>query len=103
MALGGPQLSINLPSMDPRSLLLLVGLLLVVEELHTWLWHGGPHRDRWDGQEHRGALRCQCGGDGDTQGYHVAPLGARGARAWPFTQGSAAFIEGILDGSVQSW
>jgi hypothetical protein len=35
MALGGPQLGIDLPSTDPHLLLLLVGLLLVGEELHT--------------------------------------------------------------------
>jgi hypothetical protein len=68
MVLGIPQFSVNLPSMDPCSLLLLVGLLLVEEEPHTWLWHGGLHHDRRDGQERRSALRCQCGGDGDTQG-----------------------------------
>jgi hypothetical protein len=34
---------------DPHSLLLLVGLLLDEEELHTWLWRGGPHRDHRDG------------------------------------------------------
>jgi hypothetical protein len=33
MALGGPQLSVNLSSVDPCLLLLLVGLLLVREEL----------------------------------------------------------------------
>jgi hypothetical protein len=51
MALGGLPHSGNLSSMDPRSLLLLVRLLLVIEELHTWLWCGGPHCDRQDGQE----------------------------------------------------
>jgi hypothetical protein len=43
LTLGGPQLSVDLPSVDPHLLLLLVGLLLVGEELHTWLWHSGPH------------------------------------------------------------
>jgi hypothetical protein len=32
MSLGGPQLSVNLPSVNPRFLLLLVGLLLVEKE-----------------------------------------------------------------------
>jgi hypothetical protein len=36
MVLGGPQLSVNLSSMDLRLLLHLVGMLLLVgEELHT--------------------------------------------------------------------
>jgi hypothetical protein len=77
MVMGSTQLSVNLRSVDSHSLLLLVGLLLVGEEVHTWLWHGGPHRDHRDGQEHWGALRHWCGGDGDTQGFHVAPSGAR--------------------------
>jgi hypothetical protein len=103
MALGGPQLSVNLPSVDLCSLLLLVDMLLVGEELHTWLWRGGLHRDRRDGQERRDALRCRCGGDGDTQGYHVATSGVGGSGASPFTQGSIAFVDGILEGGVQRW
>jgi hypothetical protein len=35
MALGGLQLGVDLSSADTRLLLLLVGLLLVEEELHT--------------------------------------------------------------------
>jgi hypothetical protein len=35
MALGGLQLGVDLSSVDTRLLLLLVGLLLVGEELHT--------------------------------------------------------------------
>jgi hypothetical protein len=35
--------------MDLLLLIFLVGLLLVGEELHTWLWCGGLHRDRRDG------------------------------------------------------
>jgi hypothetical protein len=56
MVLGGPQLCVNLPSTNLHLLLLLVGLVVVREEIHTWLWYGGPHHDLWDSQEHRGAL-----------------------------------------------
>jgi hypothetical protein len=52
MALGGPQLGVNLMSMDLCLLLLLVGLLLVEEEFHTWLCCGGPHSEHWQGQKY---------------------------------------------------
>jgi hypothetical protein len=84
-------------SVDPRLVLLLVGLLLVGVELHTWLWHGGPHHDRRYGQVCWAALQLQCGGDEDTQGYHVAPSRAGGSGAFSFAQGSAAFVRGILE------
>jgi hypothetical protein len=80
---GGPQVGVDLSSMDPRLLLLHVGLLLVREELHTWLWSRSLHHDRWDGLECQSAIWRWCGGDGDNQSYHIAPLGARGFRAPP--------------------
>jgi hypothetical protein len=76
---------------------------LVGEEFHTWLWCGDLHRDRQDGKECRSVIRCQCGGDGDRQGYHVAPSGVEGFRAPPCTRGGAALVAGILEGGVQRW
>jgi hypothetical protein len=78
-----PQLSVDLPSTVSCLLFLLVDLLLDGEELHAWLRCCGPHRDRQDGLDHRSVFRCWRGGDGDSQGYHVAPLGAGGFGAPP--------------------
>jgi hypothetical protein len=103
MALGGPQLSVDLSSVDPWLLRPLVGRLLVGEDLHTWLWCSGLHRDHQDGQVGWSVLWCRCSGDGDNRGYHVAPLGVRESRAPLCAQGDTAHIRGILEGSVQRW
>jgi hypothetical protein len=69
------QLVIDLPSACSHLLILLISLLLIGEELHSWLGYYGPHRDRRDGFESRSVLWCWCSGDGVNQGHHVAPSG----------------------------
>jgi hypothetical protein len=49
VSLGSRLLNVDLLSMDPRWLLLLIGLLLLGKEPYTWLRCGGLHRDCWDG------------------------------------------------------
>jgi hypothetical protein len=49
VSLGGPLLGVDLLSMDPCLLLLLIGLLLPGEEPYTWLQCGGLYHDRRDG------------------------------------------------------
>jgi hypothetical protein len=57
MMLSHPQLEVDLPSMCPCFLLLLVGLLLNGEELHPQLRCRSPHRNRRGGLECQGVLR----------------------------------------------
>jgi hypothetical protein len=83
MMLSHPQFGVDLLSVGPFLLLLLIGLLLDGEELHPWLGGRGPHRDRRDGMECRNALQCQHSGDEDRWGYHIVPSRAGGSRAPP--------------------
>jgi hypothetical protein len=96
-------LGINLLSTDPRLLLLLIGLLLLGEEPNTWLQCSGPYRDLRDGYGCLRVLRRCGGGDGDNRGHHIAPSGAMGSRASPFTQGRANFVRGLLEDGEQRW
>jgi hypothetical protein len=59
LMLGSPQLSVDLLSADLHLPLLLVGLLLVREEIHTWLWRSSLHHNHRDGLE---LPRCTLGG-----------------------------------------
>jgi hypothetical protein len=79
MGLTYPPLGVYLPSVGPFFLLLLVGLLLIGEGLHSWLRRRRSHYDRWDGLESQSALQDRCGDDGAHRGHHVAPLGAKGS------------------------
>jgi hypothetical protein len=49
VGLSYPSLSVDLLSVGSRLLFLLVRLLLIREELHSWLGCRCPHRDRRDG------------------------------------------------------
>jgi hypothetical protein len=61
ISLSPPLLGIDLSGAGSLLLLLLVGLLLIEEELHSWLGHHRPHHDRRDGLESRSALQDWCG------------------------------------------
>jgi hypothetical protein len=76
VVLSNPQLGVDLSSVGSCILFLLVSLLLIVEELHSWMGYHGLHRDRQDGLESRSVLQRYCSGDGVSQGHHIAPLGA---------------------------
>jgi hypothetical protein len=89
--------------LEPHLLLLLVGLLLVGEELHTWLWCHSLHHDHRDGLVCQSVLQCRCGGDGDSRRHHVAPSGAGGFGPPPYTQNGASLTGGILEGGLQRW
>jgi hypothetical protein len=81
MVLGGPPLSVDLSDTGSHLLLLLLGLLLIEGELHSWLRYHSPHRDHRDGLEGRSVLRGWRSDDGVSWGHHVARLGPRGSRA----------------------
>jgi hypothetical protein len=51
MVLSYPPLDDDLPGAGSRLLLLLVSLLLIGEELHSWLEYRRPHHDRRGGLE----------------------------------------------------
>jgi hypothetical protein len=49
MALRHPSLSVDLPAVASRLLLLLISFLLILRELHSWLRHCHSYHDRRDG------------------------------------------------------
>jgi hypothetical protein len=60
-----PQLNIDLLSMGSHLLFLLVSLLMIGEQLHSWLGYRGSHRDRRYGLESQSILRRWHSGDGE--------------------------------------
>jgi hypothetical protein len=83
VVLSYPPLGIDLPSAGSRLLLLLVGLLLIWEGLHSWLGHCCPHHDRRGGLDGQSALWEWCGDGRVYRGHHVAPLKAGGPKLAP--------------------
>jgi hypothetical protein len=79
MVLSCPPLDVDLSGVGLRLLLLLIGLLLIGEGLHSWLRCRRSHSDCQDGLESWSALRDQCGDDEVRRGHHVAPSGAGGS------------------------
>jgi hypothetical protein len=63
MTLSYPPLSVDLPGVGSRLLLLLISLLLIGEELHFWLGYHHPHHDRQDSLESRSVLQGWRGDD----------------------------------------
>jgi hypothetical protein len=103
MVLGCSPLNVDLSSLDPRLLLLLVSMLLNGQELHSWLGCHSPYHDHWDGLESQSVLRRWRSGDGVSRGHHVAPSVVGGFRASPSTRGGAILVGRLLEGSVQRW
>jgi hypothetical protein len=83
MVLSCPQLGVDLQGMGSRLLLHLVSLLLIEEELYSYLGYHGPHYDRWDHLERRSILRHRSSSDRVNWGHHIAQSGARVSRAPP--------------------
>jgi hypothetical protein len=101
MSLGGPVLSINLPSMDPCLLLLLIGLLLLsgslVPSCGAVVRTGTIEMVRSAGVFSGGGVVVM-----GTIGVTTVHLRrASGSGASPFARGSVALIGGFLEDSVQ--
>jgi hypothetical protein len=60
LALSCPPLNVDLSGADSHLLLLLVGILLIGEELHFWLGCHHPHRDLRGSLESRSILWNWC-------------------------------------------
>jgi hypothetical protein len=95
MVLSRPLLGIDLPGAGSCLLHLMVGLLLVGEELHSWLGCHCLHHDRRDGMEIWSALQDWCGDDGGRRDHHVAPVGA-GVSQTPSGTGCGVILVGGL-------
>jgi hypothetical protein len=83
MVLSCPPLDVDLSGMGSCLLLLLVSLLLIEEEFHSWLGYCHLHHDRHDGLVSRSALRSWCDDDEVSQGHHVASSVVEGSKASP--------------------
>jgi hypothetical protein len=75
VALGSLPLGVDLSGAGLRLLLLLVGLLLIKGELHSWLRYCGSHVTVGMGLEGWSVLWGWHSGDGVSRGHHVAPSG----------------------------
>jgi hypothetical protein len=100
VVLSCPSLGVDLSSTGSCWLLLLVGLLLIWEKLHSWLWRRHSHRDNGDGLDDWSALGDLCIDDGVCQGHHVAPSGAEGSETPFSTRGGDVLTRGLLEGGA---
>jgi hypothetical protein len=73
MVLRCPLLDVDLSGVDSCLLLILVGLLLIWEKIHSWLGRRRPYHVCGDGLDSQSALGDLCIDDGVRRGHHITP------------------------------
>jgi hypothetical protein len=93
VALRHPSLSVDLSGVGSCLFLLLVCLLLVLRELHSWLRRCRSYYDCRDGLKGQSVLRVRCVDDGVHRGHHIAPSGAGGPELLPVPDVAPSSLE----------